>query len=306
MNNKQSTATLLLLALWVFAALPARAEPDPNFHIYLALGQSNMQGAAHIADEGHITHPRVRVLQGQNCKEDNWAYGQWRDHFHPVIRCREGLRKRPDGSTGPTGLSPVDTFAIVMAEHSGPQVTIGLVGAAYGGTDIKAHLPNCAEFKACKPPYGDISGAPIIDGTTPIYYWILDLAKKAQQTGVIKGIIFHHGESNSGQEAWLSYTAQYISRLRKDLKLDPKQVPFIAGELPRTGCCAAAHNPLVRKLPEFIENAHWVSSGARRDGAILGDRSDKLHWGTFAVKEMGKRYAKKMIAQSRSTKPATQ
>ena len=279
-----------------FAALTALAEPDPNFHIYLALGQSNMQGAAHIPDEGHLTHPRVKVLQSENCEQRGLRYGQWREHFQPVIRCHSGSRQRPDGSTGPIGLSPVDTFAIAMAEHAGPKVTIGLVGAAYGGTDIRAHLPNCEEFKACKPPFGDINGAPKVNGTTPIYQWALNLAKKAQQAGVIKGIILHHGESNTGQEQWLTYTSQFITQLRIDLNLNATEVPLIAGELPRTGCCAKAHNPLIRKLPEYLDNAHWVSSGARRDGAILGDRSDKVHWGTFAVKEMGKRYARKMIA----------
>jgi len=268
-------------------------DPKSKFHIYLALGQSNMQGAAHLPDEP-ISHPRVRVLQGQNCQEHSIPYGEWRDHFQPVIRCQEGERPKPDGSTGPIGLSPVDTFAIEMAEAAGPDVTIGLVGAAYGGTDIQAHLPNCADHGACTPPFGDVSGAPIVGGTTPIYPWILDLAQKAQEVGVIKGIIIHHGENNSGQEQWLTYLDEYITALRSDLGLDPSEVPLIAGELPQTGCCTA-HNALVRRVPDYVENGHWVSSGPMEDGTVLGDRSDGLHWSTFSVIEMGKRYAAKML-----------
>ncbi|CAM3791365.1 Carbohydrate acetyl esterase/feruloyl esterase precursor [Vibrio aerogenes CECT 7868] len=286
----------LLAGVLSMALLPVctQAAPDPDFHIYLALGQSNMQGAAHLP-ETPISHPRVRVLQSQNCSDSAYAYGTWRGHFQPVTRCKEGNRQKPDGTYGPIGLSPVDTFAVTMAEAEGENVTIGIVGASYGGADIRAMLPNCADFNLCKPPYGDITGAPVVNGTTPMYPWILDLAKKAQKVGVIKGIIFHQGETNAGQETWVEYVRQFVTHLRKDLNLDPAEVPFIAGELPRTGCCATAHNPLVHRLPDAIENADWVSSGPMPDGTVLGDRSDHLHWSTFSVIEMGKRYAAKML-----------
>lgn len=263
-----------------------------------------MQGAAHLPDQP-IAHPRVKVLQGQNCAEHSYVYGVWREHFQPVIKCREGQRTKPDGSSGPIGLSPVDTFAVTMAEAMGPSITIGLVGAAYGGTDIVAHLPNCANYNACKPPYGDIGGAPVVGGTTPIYQWILDLGKKAQKAGVIKGIIFHHGENDAGDEAWLTHVNSYVTSLRRDLNLDPAEVPFIAGELPRTGCCATAHNPLVQRIPTVVTNGHWVSSGPMPDGTVLGDRSDRLHWSTFSVIEMGKRYAAKML-EARGVEPTTE
>jgi hypothetical protein len=262
-----------------------------QFHIYLALGQSNMQGAAHLPDP-LLSLPRVMVLQGQNCSQHDSPYGQWREYFAPMIRCPEGTRAKPDGSMGPIGLGPADSFAMTMAEAAGPNVTIGIAGAAYGGTDIQAHLPNCGSM--CKPPYGDVSGAPVVNGTTPIYQWILDLGKKAQAMGEIKGIIFHHGENNSGQQAWLTHVQTYITSLRKDLGLDPAKVPFIAGELPRTGCCPA-HNSIVQQIPEYVENGHWVSSGPMPDGTVLGDRGDSLHWSTFSVIEMGKRYAAKML-----------
>ena len=41
-----------------------------------------------------------------------------------------------------------------------------------------------------------------------------------------------------------------------------------------------------------------MSSGPMPDGTVLGDRSDRLHWSTFSVIEMGKRYAAKMLEVS--------
>ncbi len=272
----------------------AEAPAEPELHVYLALGQSNMQGAGHLPEEP-IFHPRVLSLQSQNCAEHDIPYGQWREQFQPMMRCQEGTRPKADGTVAPIGLSPVDTFAVAMAEATGPNVTIGIAGAAYGGTDIQAHLPNCGQF--CAPPFGDVNGAPVVNGTTPIYRWILDLARTAQETGVIKGIIFHHGENNSQDPQWLTHVETLVTSLRNDLGLSAAEVPFIAGELPRTGCCAA-HNSLVQQIPTVVENGHFVSSGPREDGSVLVDRGDALHWSTESVLEMGRRYAEKMLEVS--------
>lgn len=260
--------------------LPATvmAAPDPNFHIYLALGQSNMQGAAPVQEQDRTLHPRVQVLQSENCSQFSERYGQWRAPFQPLIRC----------PTSPGGLGPGDSFARTMADAAGENVTIGIVGGAYGGAAIEYFLKDCASHNACTPPYGAIGGAPN-NGNSGGYVWVLDLARRAQEVGVIKGIIFHQGESNSGQATWLNRVNQYVTDLRNDLGLDPQEVPFIAGELPYTGCCIG-HNQLVRQIPQYVENGHWVSA----DGG-LGDRGDALHWDSAAVREMGLRYAAKML-----------
>lgn len=273
------TSLLKNVGFALMLPLVAEAAPDPNFHIYLLLGQSNMQGAAPLPAQ-EIFHPRVQVLQSQNCAEVSVGYGEWREHFQPLVRCN---------TNNGNGLGPGDTFSVTMAEAAGEAVTIGLVGGAYGGAKIEYFLKDCATYNACTPPYGAIGGAPN-SGNSGGYAWVLDLAKKAQEVGVIKGIIFHHGESNSGEQTWLPRVNQYISDLRTDLGLDPAEVPFIAGELPYTGCCASSHNPLVRQIPDVVENGHWVPA----DGG-LGDRGDQLHWNAEAVIEMGKRYAAKML-----------
>ncbi|HEY7772610.1 MAG TPA: sialate O-acetylesterase [Marinagarivorans sp.] len=260
------------------AALPfvAQAAPDPNFHIYLALGQSNMQGTASIeAQDRGINNPRVQTLQSENgCAGQSWTYGQWRTAEPPQIRCNQ------EG-----GLGPADTFAHTMAANTGDDITIGIVGGAYGGAKIEYFLPECGSD--CAPPFGGISGAP--NNGTGGYQWVLDLAKKAQEAGVIKGIIFHQGESNSGQQNWPSLVNQYITALRRDLGISAADLPFIAGELPYTGCCSG-HNSLVRQLTNVVENGHVVTA----EGG-LNDKGDGLHWNSAAVREMGRRYAAKML-----------
>ncbi len=272
----------------------AVTDPKENFHIYLALGQSNMQGAAFLPEEP-IFHERVQVMQDQNCPASDgnpYGYGEWREMFSPLIKCKEGERTY-NGVTGPIGLGPADSFAVAMAEATSDDITIGIVGAAHGDTSIDQHLPGCTSN--CLPSWGsNISGAPVVNGTTPLYDWVVDLAKKAQQVGVIKGIIFHQGENDSGDASWPGKVNEYVTSLRNDLNLDPAEVPFIAGELPYTGCCAN-HNTQVHEISNVVENGHWVSAGPMEDGTVLGDRGDSLHWSTFSVIEMGKRYAAKML-----------
>jgi hypothetical protein len=271
---------------------------EPEVHVYLAVGQSNMQGAAHVQGEVPF-HERVQVMQSETCPSGDGnptPYGEVRDMFVPIVMCKEGTRPLPNGGPEtPIGLGPADSFAVAMAEASGPNVTILIVGAAHGDTSIDQHLPSCTS--SCLPSWANntINGAPVINGQVTPFTWVVDLAKKAQELGVIKGIIFHQGENDAGQTSWPGRVNQYVTALRTELGLTAADVPFIAGELPRTGGSAGSHNPLVAEIPTVVENGHFVSSGPMNDGTVLGDRGDGIHWSTASVIEMGKRYAAKML-----------
>jgi hypothetical protein len=76
-----------------------------------------------------------------------------------------------------------------------------------------------------------------------------------------------------------------VADLRADLALG--QVPFVAGELVHGGCCAG-HNPLVNQLPLGIPNAFVVSAEG-----LAG--SDRAHFDVRGQRELGKRYAEKML-----------
>jgi hypothetical protein len=104
---------------------------------------------------------------------------------------------------------------------------------------------------------------------------------------VIKGIIFHQGETNTNNPEWKNKVAEVVKNLKKDLQLG--DVPFLAGELlASTGACCSSHNVEVNKLPLLIPNAHVISS-ADLQGA------DPAHFTSASYREFGKRYAKKMI-----------
>ena len=113
----------LLAGLWlVGVAGAARAQapaacptPDPNFHIYLLMGQSNMAGRGPITPElAALGSPQVFMLN---------AAGEWVPAHNPVHF------DKPQA----VGVGPGLSFGSAMAAAN-PTVKIGLVPCAVGGT----------------------------------------------------------------------------------------------------------------------------------------------------------------------------
>ena len=77
----------------------------------------------------------------------------------------------------------------------------------------------------------------------------------------------------------------------QDLSLKAEDVPLLAGEVVSEGVggVCAAHNPVIRRLPEVIPTAHVVSS----EGLPCAD--DHLHFNAEGYRQLGKRYAKVML-----------
>ena len=103
--------------------------------------------------------------------------------------------------------------------------------------------------------------------------------------------MLHQGESNEGDKNWPLYVKKVYNNLLNDLKLSADSVPLIAGEVVHAdqgGECAPM-NPIINTLPATIPTAHVVSS------AGCTCLPDKTHFDTNGVRELGKRYAEKVI-----------
>ncbi|WP_437787599.1 sialate O-acetylesterase [Sorangium sp. So ce1097] len=193
------------------------------------------------------------------------TYNQWYPAVPPLHVCYGGV-------------GPGDYFGKALAEAY-PTATIWLVPCAIAGVDIDffrkgVRSSRRGEFQI--PPDNHWNGA---------YEWVIERARLAQEKGPIRGIIFHQGESDSGGAEWVGKVAGMVSDLRTDLGLG--EIPFIAGELLRSGCCGG-HNTLVNQLPGQIRNAFVVSSEGL--GAM-----DQYHFNLAAQRTFGQRYGEKMI-----------
>ena len=268
---------LFLLAVLLTLATQAAADPDPNFYIYLCFGQSNMEGGGKIEAQDRLADKHFQVLADFDVPSRNWTKGQWYEAIPPLTR-----RTR--------GLSLVDSFGKTMVANLPPSIRIGVVKVGVSGTKIelwdkdgfRAYLATADAWKVnLANEYG---GSP--------YAYLVELAKIAQQSGVIKGILLHQGESNAEDKDWPKKVKTVYDNLMKDLQLKPEAVPLLAGEVVNAdqGGEKASANEIMKNLPATLSNSYVISS------AGLPCNPDHLHFTAEGYRQFGKRYAEKMLS----------
>jgi alpha-L-fucosidase 2 len=117
------------------------------------------------------------------------------------------------------------------------------------------------------------------------------MGKLAQKDGVIKGILLHQGESNTGDKEWPNKVKGIYDNLLQDLNLKATDVPLLAGEVVNAdqhGVCAGM-NPIIDKLPETIPNSYVISS------AGCTAVRPPLHFNPAGYRLLGTRYAETML-----------
>lgn len=251
---------------------------DPNFFIFLTLGQSNMEGFPAPEAQDLVQNPRVKVLAYDNCAGTGRIYNEWYTAAPPLHSCRNAV-------------GPADYFGKTLADALPPEVTIGIVGNAISGVDIDFFR------KGVRSARRDQFRIPPDNQKTTAYDMIVERALVSQQVGVIKGILFHQGESDAGQpnrDQWLAKVQEIVRDLRADLALG--NVPFLAGELlyaNQNGGAGDAMNPLVNMLPNLIPEAYVVSANGLSEDP--NDAQFNLHFGVVAQRELGRRYGQVML-----------
>ena len=270
---------LLSIAILATALQGARAEVDPNFYIYICFGQSNMEGNAQweAQDVGNVD-PRFQMLATCNFDNPKRTLGNWYTAECPIVS--------PVGKLGPT-----DYFGRTMVKEL-PDKKIGVIAVAMGGSPIEMFDKDLYEQKY-KDNYNEwwAQIARNYYGANP-YGRIIEMAKKAQEVGVIKGILLHQGESNNGDEKWPGMVKKIYKDMLSDLGLKAADVPIFVGETEYAdmGGSCSWHNHVVAKIPEVIPTGHVVSAEG-----IPGNGVDPWHFSAAGYRTLGKRYAEKVL-----------
>jgi hypothetical protein len=253
---------------------PVVDGPDPNFFVFLLIGQSNMEGVPPAQAQDTTPNQRVKVLALRDCPQRSQVHDQW-------------YTASPSLHTCANTLGPGDYFAKTLADAL-PNVTIGLVPDAIAGVDIDIFRKGVISARR-----GEWS-LPPDNRRNSAYETVVERAKLAQQVGVIKGILFHQGESDSGggQQVWLGKVKDMLDDLKVDLAL-PNNLPFLAGELLYSppGCCGG-FNTAIGQLPSMIPGAVVIRANGLN--AFQGD-GGTLHFDTAGQREFGRRYAQAML-----------
>ena len=130
-----------------FTALQIFAAPDPNFHMYLLFGQSNMAGGCNggtatpesidILDTDCDTTSRVKLLafnDFSNYKSNpcgsftmNREHNKWYTAYPPYHNCSEGI-------------GPADYFGKILLDSIREDIRIGFIPCALSGQAIEMFM----------------------------------------------------------------------------------------------------------------------------------------------------------------------
>ncbi len=260
------------------------SNPDPNFYIYICIGQSNMEGAAKPEEQDYSDVPeRFKLMASQDFPAKTGNYrGEGRKKF-------EWSTAEPPLGRVWSGLTPVDYFGREMVANLPDSIKIGVIHVAIGGCAIE-HLFKEYDPETVKAEPDWFKG--IMSGYDNLPYMrVLDCALRASHQGVIKGILLHQGCTNTGDKTWPAKVNKVYNDLLSDLHLDANEVPILAGEVVGkdvNGVCASM-NDIIKTLPQTIPTAHVISS----EGVPCGP--DRLHFSAEGYRVMGKRYADTLL-----------
>ena len=271
-ENQPKAAFEAVMGLATSASLQS-STPDQNFHIYLCFGQSNMEGFPGIKDQDQKgIDERFQVLAAVDFPDLERTKGHWYLAKPPL--CRPG-----------TGIGPADYFGRILASKLSSEVRVGVVNVSVAGSKIELFGEKTYQSYAAEAPGWMKSIIETYDGNP--YKHLVKMGKRAQQDGVIKGILLHQGESNTNDKDWPVKVKAIYEDLLRELDLKAEEVPLLAGELvseDQGGACASM-NAIIRKLPDVIPTAYVVSSKG------CESREDHLHFTPAGYRELGKHYA---------------
>ncbi len=267
---------LIAIAAMLFLSVSSFSQ-DKKFYIFLCFGQSNMEGTARIEPQDTTVDERFQVMEAVDCPNLGRTKGKWYPAVPPLCRCR-------------TGLTPADYFGRTMIDKLPKRKKVGVINVSVAGCKIELYdKDNYQSYVSSTASWltniiKEYNGNP--------YEYLVELAKLAQKDGVIKGILLHQGESNTNDTLWAQKVKVVYDNLIKDLELNPKSVPLLAGEVVHAdqgGVCASM-NTIIGTLPQYLPNSFVISS------AGCTDARDNLHFNAEGYRELGRRYATKMLS----------
>jgi hypothetical protein len=223
--------------------------------------------------------PDIFLLIGQSNMAGRGILGEVPALRHPqILMFRDNLWQlavEPLHTDKPqiAGVGLGMSFAMELLAHA-KDAQIGLVPCAVGGTPLARWMPGA-----------------------DLYENAVSAAKRALTSGILRGILWHQGEGDSGDPERAGSYGERFKQMVLGLRaaLSAPRVPVVAGELggflrEHAGC---AHfktvNQQLRALTKVLPVYGCVSARG------LTDKGDQLHFNSQSLRTFGVRYARKWL-----------
>ena len=255
--------------------------PKEKLHIYLLIGQSNMQGEGKDGYNATLDaqHPRLLKFGSREGLESTFLTG--------------GHRLTHPASNATTIGMGVEFGKTLLASGSDPEVVICLINHALGSTAIQWWMPDTP------------------DGVTNhvrqymLYNEAVQRVTAASSYGVIKGVLWHQGEYNSNNNTtpdpepalYGAYLNTLIDNLRNDL--GNPGLPFICGKLmpgyPFTFTDTDGVKGSVKVEAALADVSRQRANTFCVDhNGLAGNAADPIHFNAPSQRLLGQRYAAAM------------
>jgi len=168
---------------------------------------------------------------------------------------------------GGSGIGPGIPFALeTLKRTAGGDCKIGLVPCAVGGTPLKRWEKG-----------GDL------------YERAVARAKVALASGILKGVLWHQGESDSTKPEDAESYGQRLTQMFQDLRadLEAPEIPIVVGQLGEfvRFPYAKTVQDAIKSMPKHLPHVGYADSQG------LTHKGDSLHFSADAEREFARRYA---------------
>lgn len=220
--------------------------------VFIMAGQSNMAGRGQVEPRDTVPHPRILSINQEGL----------------LVSAKEPLHFYEPALTGlDGGLS----FAQHILKKASTDITILMIPAAVGGSSISQWL-------------GDS-----LHRGVKLYSNFLDKLALAKKFGLLKGILWHQGESDTNEKGIQLYKdrlRELISRFRS--AASNESIPVVLGELGSFSENQVNWDLLNMEIRSFSREDKFCAVISTKD---LRHKGDHLHFDSRGQRKMGKRFA---------------
>jgi hexosaminidase len=226
-----------------------------NVWVFILAGQSNMAGRGWVEPQDTVPNPQIISIN----KENQWIYAKEPLHFYqPQL----------------TGLDCGMSFARELINHLDSNIVIALLPCAVGGSSVNFWL-NDSTFHGIHLKSN-----------------FMEKVELAKKRGVLKGILWHQGESDASENK----IPGYEHKLKKLFAFfreyaGNKHLPVFVGEL--------GSYPVPEKMKTNWQSInHIIHHVAATDKYVfcihtsdLEPKEDNIHFNSTSQRMLGQRYA---------------
>ncbi len=311
-------ASKMLLTAVLLGAPSAWAQGE-NYDIYLFAGQSNADGRGEISEIPGLTGPdNVGDVSGRSLASyagqqpdhriyfsnpgisddpaDNPEYVSGWQTLEPGYSIEPGFRgalTNAQGNLNTDTFGPEVSFASTIREATGTTNNVGIIKVTDGGTSLAADWR--APGSNNDEDAGGLHYALLVNQATAA----LEALAAEGNTGTIRGLVWHQGESDTGRTSRLNAYQErfenFVAQLQADLGLEV--LPTVIGEL-----APDREVDDFTVVQEAIDEQNELISLTSSDNLVT---TDGTHFDTFSQLQLGERFAQDLAQLVVIPEPAT-